>query len=43
MRLDITAIEEALQAFDTVLAPPAPATPAPATPPAAAAPPEKKP
>ena len=43
MRLDITAVEETLQAFDTVLAPPAPATPAPAAPPAAAAPPEKKP
>ena len=43
MRLDITAVEETLQAFDTVLAPPAPATPAPAAPPPAAAPPEKKP
>ena len=41
MRLDMAAIEETLQAFDTVLAPPAP-PPAPVTQPAAA-PPEKKP
>ncbi len=40
MRLDVTAVEEVLKAFDAVLAPPAP--PAPATPPAAA-PPEKQP
>ena len=36
MRLDIAAVEDALKAFDTVLAPPAPPAP---TPP----PPEKKP
>ena len=42
MRLDMAAIEETLQAFDTVLAPPPPATPAPVTQPAAP-PPEKKP
>ncbi len=41
LRLDVTAVEDVLKAFDAVLAPPAPATP-PAAPPAAAAP-EKKP
>ena len=42
MRLDIAAVEEALKAFDAVLAPPAPPA-APVPPPAAGAPPEKKP
>ena len=42
MRLDIAAVEEALKAFDAVLAQPAPPA-APVPPPAAGAPPEKKP
>ncbi len=43
-RLDVAAVEDALKAFDAVLAPPAPAAPTtpPAAPPAAATP-EKKP